>query len=330
VRPDSIDSRVLPVGRFVPEGSRWVFGWPGTGFDLRFEGERLDVDFAGSRAWIEAAWDDGAPFALELQASPGVGFAPPGPGPRTLRVRKRTEAMVGDLELAGVSAERGRLLPLPPVPTRRIEFYGDSITCGYGCLDPVPEHGFLAATESFPHSWAALTGSHLGAQVHAQAISGIGVHRNWPGVEGNPMPSRWTLAHPGRDAPWDLSAWIPHAVVVNLGTNDFGTLPFPDPTEFVQAFGDWLRAVRETRPGIPLVVVDGPLLAADHPAPGTRALVRSLLDDVAGKAGALRFSLSPCDPADGFAADFHPSAAQHRRNAEEFVPFLAGLLGTGS
>jgi len=326
----SIDPRVLPVGRFVVEGDRFVFGWPGTGFDLGFEGERLDVDFAGSRAWIDAGWDGGAPIGIELDASSKVGLAAPGPGPHVLRVRKRTEAMVGDLVIAAVSPAIGMLLPPPPSPGRRVEFYGDSITCGYGCLDPVPEHGFLAATESFPLSWAALSAASAGAEVHAQAISGIGVFRNWPGVAGDPMPSRWSLAHPERGEEWDLGSWKPHAVVVNLGSNDFGTLPFPSRTEFVDAFRDWLAALGDARPGIPLVVVDGPLLASEHPAPGTRDLVRSLLNHVATEAGALRFSLSPCDPADGFAADFHPTAAQHRRNAGEFAPFLARLLEAGS
>jgi lysophospholipase L1-like esterase len=307
-----------------------VFGWPGTGFDLRFEGDRLDVDFSGSRAWIQATWDDGESFAMDLGTSPLVGFPVPGPGPRVLRVRKRTEAMVGDLVVGAVLPGSGRILPPPPAPSLGIEFYGDSITCGYGCLDPVPEHGFQASTESFPLSWSGLTGALLGAEVHAQAISGIGVFRNWPGVEGNPMPSRWKLAHPDRDRDWDLSSWIPHAVVVNLGSNDFGTLPFPSRTEFVQAFDGWLGEVRRARPGIPLVVVDGPLLASDHPAAGTRSLVRSLLDDVAARTGSQRFSLSPCDPADGFAADFHPSAAQHRRNAQEFAPYLARLLERGA
>jgi len=327
VTEPSVGAGIRPVGRFVQENGRFVFGWPGTGFDARVEGERLEVDFSGSGAWIDFAWDDGHPSAKELEGSATIGFDVPGPGARILRVRKRTEAMVGDLVVASISLRNGRLLPPPAESTRRIEFYGDSITCGYGCLDPVPEHGFQASTESFPLSWAALVGDLLGAEIHAQAISGIGVFRNWPGVEGNPMPLRWRLAHPERQLDWDLSGWIPHAVVVNLGTNDFGTLPFPSRTEFVHTFGAWLRDLGDARREIPLVVVDGPLLATDHPAPGTRALVRTLLDEVAGKAGAHRFSLSPCDPRDGFAADFHPSGTQHRRNAAEFAPFLAGLLG---
>jgi hypothetical protein len=141
-----------------------VFGWPGTGFDLRFEGDRLDVDFSGSRAWIQAAWDDGESFAMDLGTSPLVGFPVPGPGPRVLRVRKRTEAMVGDLVVGAVLPGSGRILPPPPAPSLGIEFYGDSITCGYGCLDPVPEHGFQASTESFPLSWSGLTGVLLGAE----------------------------------------------------------------------------------------------------------------------------------------------------------------------
>lgn len=324
ISPD--DPRIRPVGRFVRDGQRLVLGWPGTGLDLRFRGRALEIDLAGSRAWIDASLDGGEPFPIALERGVSKAVIPAGgSGDHVVRIRKRTEAMVGDLVLRGIEVVEGDLLEPPDAPVGRLEFYGDSITCGYGCLDPVPEHGFAAGTESFPLSWAGRSAALLDAEVHAMAISGIGAVRNWPGVAGAPLSARWNLAHPSRSAVWDVSRWIPHAVVVNLGTNDFGVLPFPDLSEFVKTFGAWMGRLRAARPGVPVVVVDGPMLAPDHPAPGTRALVRELLDRIASGVGAIRFSLSPCDPSDGLAADFHPSVAQHARNAAEFAPFLREL-----
>lgn len=322
----SSDPLLRSVGRHLEEDGRRVFGWPGTGLDVRFEGSSIALDLSGSAAWADVSVDGDAPRALDLESNLGqVLFEDLGSGVHELRLRKRTEGLVGDLVLSAVETD-GHFQPAPAPPHLRLEFYGDSITCGYGCLDPAPEHGFSPATESFPLSWAGRTGAMLGADVHAQAISGIGVARNWPGVVGAALPARWDLAHPDRDSRWDLSSWIPHAVVVNLGTNDFGVLPFLPDSGFVQAYCSWLETLRAFRKEVPLVVVDGPLLSDDHPAPGTRASVRRLLDRIADLSGAIRFSLSPCDPVDGFAADFHPSVAQHERNAREFAPFLAELL----
>jgi len=329
VRIAPTDRFLRPVGRHVEEDGRLVFGWPGTGFDVRFEGDSIAIDLSGSVSWVDVSVDGAAPAAFDLDSNRRrVVLDGLAPGTHDMRLRKRTEAMVGDLVVSGLETD-GRFLSAPAGGTPRLEFYGDSITCGYGCLDPVPEHGFSPATESFQLSWAGRTASVLGAEVHAQAISGIGVARNWPGVVGTPLPARWMLAHPDRDVRWDLSSWIPDAVVVNLGTNDYGVQPFLPENAFVEAFEAWLEEIRTIRRGIPLVLVDGPLLADDHPSPGTRTLVRGLLDRIAAGSGAVRFSLSPSDPLDGFAADFHPSVVQHERNAREFASFLAGLPGLG-
>jgi lysophospholipase L1-like esterase len=327
VKAAAADSRLRPVGRHLLEGNRVVWGWPGTGFDVRFEGSSIVLDCSGSRAWVDLELDGAEPLVFDLEASGGtIALRDLATRIHDLRIRRRTEGMVGDLVLVDCETD-GRFLSSQEAPVLRLEFYGDSITCGYGCLDPVVEHGFSPATESFGLSWAGRLASILGAEVHAQAISGIGVVRNWPGVVGTPLPSRWKRSHQDRETEWDLSSWSPHAVVVNLGTNDYGVLPFLPDREFVGAFRAWLEELRAFRAGVPVVVVDGPLLVDHHPAPGTRTLVRRLLDEVADATGALRFSLSSCDPVDGFAADFHPSVAQHERNAREIAPFLASLAG---
>ena len=320
------DLPVRPVGRFLrgSDGFRW--GWPGTGFDLAFRGRSAEFDLSGSRAWVDVSVDGRPPRAIDASATGGRLLLDGLPdGSHVLRLRKRTEALVGDLRLVAVELD-GEAMEVPPPPAAKLEFYGDSITCGYGCLDPDPDAGFRPETESFPLSWAARTADILGAEVHAQAISGIGAVRNWPGVVGEPLPRRWRRAHPDHTAEWDLGSWVPAAVVVNLGTNDFGTAPFLPDESFLDGYAAFLEEIRRFRPGCPVISVDGPLLAPDHPLPGTRDHVRRLLDRAAERAGSLRFSLSPCDPLDGFGADHHPSAVQHGRNAREFAAFLEGVL----
>jgi hypothetical protein len=319
--------RIRPVGRHLrtDEGFRW--GWPGTGFDVAYKGRRIELDLRATRSFLDLSFDGAEPEGFEPDPDGGtLALEAEESGHHVLRVRKRTEGSVGDLVLRGVSVDGA--FAAPPDPSAlRLEFYGDSITCGYGCLDPEPSAGFRPETESFGLSWAGRLESLLGAEVHAQAISGIGVVRNWPGVVGDPLPGRWKRAHQDHPDDWDLGSWVPRAVVVNLGTNDFGVVPFLPDDVYLEGLVAFLEDLRHLRPDALLVVVDGPLLTDHHPEPGTRTRVRRLMDQAASRTGAHRFSLTPCDPRDGFGADWHPSSGQHGRNAREFAAFLGPLLG---
>jgi hypothetical protein len=59
------------------------------------------------------------------------------PGAHRLLITKRTEGEEGSTVFKGLElADGGKLLPPPPRKTRRIEFFGDSITSGMGNESP--------------------------------------------------------------------------------------------------------------------------------------------------------------------------------------------------
>lgn len=320
----------VPVGRHLQDGNAWVFGWPGTGLDLRFRGKGLCGDLSGSNAWIDVT-ANGATRAIELGKDTGRVDLVESDTLQdwTISIRKRTEGSVGELVVGKLDVVDGAWLdPIPSKTDRlRIEFLGDSITCAYGCLEPDPARGFHPSTEDFGKSWATVAASALDAELHAQAWSGIGVVRNWPGVDMPPLPSFWTRAVPTREALWDLDRWMPDLVVVNLCSNDFGVPPFLADEVFVDGYVRWMRDLRGRRPKVPVVVVDGPLLKDDHPLPGTLTLVRSLLDQVVETVGGAqanfhRLSLTTVAHPEDLGADYHPSEAHQRRNGLELVAFL--------
>lgn len=320
----------IPVGRYLREGSAWVFGWPGAGLDMRFRGKGLCADFSGSNAWIDVT-ANGTTRVLELGPTTNVVDLVPSDTIQdwTVSIRKRTEGSVGELVIRDLDVVDGAWLdPIPSMSDRlRMEFLGDSITCAYGCLEPDPTKGFDPSTEDFGKSWATVAASALEADLHAQAWSGIGVVRNWPGVEMPPLPMFWKRAVPMREAAWDLSSWMPDLVVANLCSNDYGVPPFLPDDVFVQGYAQWLRDVRVHRPNVPVVVVDGPLLKDDHPLPGTLTLVRKLLDQAVETMGGRsadfhRFSLSSVAKPEDLGADYHPSEAHQRRIGLELAAFL--------
>jgi hypothetical protein len=76
----------------------------------------------------------------------------------------------------------------------RIEFYGDSITCGYGNIAPTSWEDFSTSTEDGMQTYAFLTAEALDAECTVLAKSGIPVNQT---VYGKSETLRiWPAAHP--------------------------------------------------------------------------------------------------------------------------------------
>ena len=154
------------------------------------------------------------------------------------------------MQLAGILIDKGgRLMRLPSLPTRRIEFIGDSIMAGFSnlCEDPVdvfapttaytgskvPQHSPMLKKgdygmnpwgykqESFALSWPSLVCHSLHATCHTTAWSGFGMVRHCCEGDMNiPELFASTLGSDITSPTWNFSSWVPDAVVINLGTND--------------------------------------------------------------------------------------------------------------
>ena len=63
----------------------------------------------------------------------------------------------------------------------KIEFVGDSITCGYGVDDPVKEHHFKTSTEDATKTYAFKTAQALNADWSFVSVSGWGIISGYTG-----------------------------------------------------------------------------------------------------------------------------------------------------
>lgn len=251
---------------------------------------------------------------------------------------KRTEVSVGIGVFRGFIVE-GVVLPPPPAPVRRIEFIGNSITCGYGALDSLKEHAFKSATEDHWVTYAALSARAFGAEHHAICWSGKGLFRNNTGDTLKTMPKLWELTDPTFPGDYWNFAWKPDVVVIDLGTNDFFLAPPPDSAAFVDTYVRFLAAIRGKYPKVPVVLLDGPMLsdyfpsdAAGKPVPSL-SLNRKYLRAIAAKAESAQasptttLSLTPNSASVGYGADWHPNQKQHLLNARELVAHLSKQMG---
>ena len=122
--------------------------------------------------------------------------------------------------------------PSHPVPARRMEVFGDSVSVGdvveavdhVGMSDPENHNGLFSNSW---YSYAAVTARKLGAQLHDTSQSGIALRDgtgwfNGPHLVGMESVFDKTRFNPviGPTTHWDFSKYIPHVVVVALGQND--------------------------------------------------------------------------------------------------------------
>lgn len=254
-------------------------------------------------------------------------------GVHTVEICKRTESMVGKCEFLGFQLPKGRKLLELPAPVRKMEFIGNSITCGYGNEGKDQFQPFADSTENNYMSYGAITARNLNAQYLAVAYSGKGVYRNFGGSTEDPIPAVYDRIFPDSPLPgWNFSNYIPDIVVINLGTNDFyaeGT----DSALFVSAYKNLLTRIRTNYPSAKIFCITGPMMSDHHP-PGEKALttikkyLTYLVKDFnsRGDEHFYFFSMSP-QGAFGMGSDYHPNIEQHVFNAEELTKFIRSKTG---
>lgn len=318
------------IGRVdASDPDRVRFTWSGTGLVARFTGTTIGVRLVDMANLFEVTLD-GRPLP-PLQARFGQDSyllaTRIDPGPHELTLSRRTEAWLGETEFRGLVLDPGAtLLPPPPPPERRLELIGDSITCGYGIEGNDQYCPFSADTENHAITYGALAAKALGAEAITVAYSGKGMYRNADGSMAETIPLLYDRILVGRPSPWNFSSWIPHAVVINLGTNDFG--PGDPGRGYADAYQAFLRRVRGHYPQAHILCTLGPMMSAMQVAQA-RAYLMPVIES-ARAAGDTRISYLEYpmqDGSTGFGCDWHPSRGTHQAMATVLTAELRRLLG---
>lgn len=219
----------------------------------------------------------------------------------------------------------GELLTPDPKPKLKIEFIGNSITCGYGIEADDPNIGFSYDTENHTMSYAYKTAQALNADFNVVARSGIGIYRNYGGPKDGdtqtmPLEYDYTMLY-NHEHKWDHSQFDPDIICINLGTNDTSENNY-DIYLYERHYRHFLNHLRQLHPNAKIVLLTGPMLNG-------KALtdVVQVLDKLAAEDdNTYRFDMSPQTGELGYGADYHPSAAQAERMVRELTPFLRTLI----
>lgn len=201
-------------------------------------------------------------------------------GTHTLELFKRTEWAMGKTWVYGFELNKGsKVLPPPSEKKRKMEFFGNSITCGYADIDTTGKDRGTSPYEDGYISYAAITTRHFNAELHNTSKSGIGITVSWFPLTMPEMYDRLDATNPG--SKWDFSKYTPDVVVINLFQNDswitnmpnneqfkarFGTVA-PSPEFIIKAYRDFVATIRKTYPKAQIICILGSMDATKAGSP---------------------------------------------------------------
>jgi len=315
------------IGRFdqsKPDAP--VFAWPGTAIALRFTGTAIGVTLTDNGSNVFEVVIDGKHTVLTLQAGAkkyalATGLAA---GEHDLLLYRRTEASFNETTFNGFDLASSAYLPAV-LPTRRLEVIGDSISAGYGNEGTLP-CPFTAATENHYLSYAAIAARAVNAELYTEAWSGIGMLRNYEGGTTNVMPDRYPRTLPDRAAStWDFSKFVPNAVLINLGTNDFAQ---GDPgAPFQAAYTEFVTELRGHYPAARFYLAVGTMLSGESYSKAATYLKAVIAARAAaGDDNLVLLEFGTQDSADGLGCDYHPSLKTHQKMADKLTAALKADL----
>lgn len=229
--------------------------------------------------------------------------------------------------------EQGRLADRPAPLTRALAVIGDSITAGFGAGGTPPGCPNPAVySEDNDVTYGRRICAHFGAACDVVAWSGKGLYVNSPTAGTNEtLPFYYRQALGAGQAPyaatWAFSQFLPDAVIVNLGTNDYGHGHDTGPAweaNFTSAYVAFLAelALLHGRPKLPVFAAVGPLTA--RPTPQVLAAVAAH-NAAGGRAVFLNLTLAPGHGSRGCYG--HPSAEDHAEMAALAEQAVAAELG---
>jgi lysophospholipase L1-like esterase len=312
--------------------------WSGTGISFTFAGTSASISLeglSGSNS-AELVVDGKSTFISSVQ---GTLISTPANltyGNHTVELRKSSEALFGSIFIGNVTTD-GNFGPDIPISDRKIEIIGDSITSGYGIGGTLPCTN-TAALEIISETYSVLTANALHADYSIISWSGIGIIRNYGSgqIDTSPiMPERYTK-YGANDASGSYTfpaSDTPDAVVINLGTNDFGHTdgrPRLTSTEYTAAMVKFVNYVQSSyHSNATFFFLTSPMLNDGYPAGEfVKTTQRDALKDAVNQLnGTKAYVVDWPDQGADLGCDYHPTPNTNRIGAGVLEEAIGKAMG---
>lgn len=325
------DSKIQYVGRvdfsnplkpkMWASGAYVIIKFSGTFCELAINDE---VIYGSVHNYIEIKVDDQPSYRIQLASKQNrIVVAKDLPrGEHTLVVCKNTEFENGYLEIIGFSCEK--LLSPPKMQKRKMEFIGDSITCGFGSDESTikcdDKNSQWYDQHNAYNAYGPITARSLAAQYHLSSVSGIGLIHSCCDKKIL-MPQVFDKINMAKnELVWDFNHYQPDVVTVCLGQND----GVQDSTAFCSAYVKFAQTLRGYYPRAKLVFLTSPMADKTLKAALSKYItaVKTTLEAQGEKnIGSYVFTKQSTK-----GCGSHPSLAEQKEIAAELTSYLKKIM----
>lgn len=251
-----------------------------------------------------------------------------------LVVYKATEAANGTVVFNGTTA---KIVDSKREPVRKkIEFIGNSITCGMGNDTAEIPCGTGEWYDQHNAYWAY--GPILARSLHADfllsSVSGIGMYRNWNDEHLNEpiMPDVYEKLYLNKDnpKPYDFK-YQPDLISICLGTNDLSDgdgkkqrLPF-DEEKYISNYIAFVKMLYRHYPDTRIVLLNSPMVSGDKNTTLVNCLNR-VIEAFKGDTKHSPIALFEYKPMHPNGCGYHPDIEDHKIMAAQLIPIFKQLL----
>lgn len=334
---------ILPTNEYIQWNGRWTniksntrsAGWSLTGVTIMCTGTSYvafhvkDMDSSVSSYYVVEV------DSQEQYSGPNTeaGFVVKGLTPsktHTVRLIKRGEMNHGPNTLTSIElSDGGKLINFEYPYSRRIEFIGDSITCGYGALGLNYSCHYSITNSDATKSYSFLTGKHFNGEVYSECWSGKGLLRNygdttWRSADNMVDDYEYTIHSeyvPSWDVKWNHSAYHPDLIVINLGTNDYSVgSAVPSDEQFTTAYINLMKALNKNSP-------DAHIIAACSTVTTCCKNTETAVKKFPANGHTHYVHLPDLNTETDYGCDWHPNFRGHRKYADTIIKYVEENLG---
>ena len=251
-----------------------------------------------------------------------------------LTIYKETEASNGSIIFSGLRAQK---VEKPHEENRaKIEFIGDSITCGMGAdtTEIACDEGEWYDQHSAYMAYGPRVARALNVDFEVNCVSGMGMYRNWNDEDQPVMPEVYPYLHlkPNEGQRVKVNKEdAPQIVSIALGTNDLspgdGTKERSafDAGKFKENYIGFIKTIFDRYPETTVALISSPMAGEEEGKQLIKILheIKTELSDRPIEVfGFQKMNASGCSG--------HPSVEDHAAMAEKLIPFYKKLLSDRS
>jgi len=318
-------------GRIAFNDSTACLNWSGSSIRMNFKGSEISAILidADTSNYYNVILDNKVISIIKLDTIKRNYILATGltNGKHKIQLFKRTEWGKGQSFFYGFETNANtRILPKSKPKKRKIEFFGDSITCGYGIEDETGKDSSTGHFENNYLTYDAITARHFDAQFSCIANSGIGIMVSWfPAI----MSDIYDLTDPhNKEAKWDFNKYTPDVVVINLFQNDSWLLNLPKNEQFkkkfgsekpnedfiIQSYANFVKSIRIKYPNTSIICALGNMDATKEGSKWPN-YIRKAVENLSDKKTYTHFFKYKNTPG-------HPKVSEQKDMADDLIAFI--------